>query len=76
MTTATIEQAAVSEKLENLKPDRKITAIDRLIGYPKMASGISRYVFGKALGNAQLLLLGFLNFIAANTTTARNFKKS
>jgi hypothetical protein len=75
MTTATIEQAAVSQKLEHLKPDRKITAINRLVGYPKMASGISRYVFGKALKNVQWLLLGFLNFIAAKYNYSAELQK-
>ncbi len=53
MTTATIEPSAFSEKLKNLKQVPRMTTFDRPVGYPKMASGISRYGFGKVLGNVR-----------------------
>ena len=75
MTTESIEQSAFFEKLENLKPVRKMTTFDRLVGYPQMASGISRYVFGKVLGNVQWLLLGFLRFVAAKYNSSAVLQK-
>ncbi len=55
--------------------ERKITALDRISGLPKMASGISRFLAGKVLNRQQLLLKGFLDFVAAKYNSSPALQK-
>ncbi|MEJ2723657.1 MAG: pyruvate formate lyase family protein [Deltaproteobacteria bacterium] len=44
---------------------RKMSALERLSGIPRMASSICRFLAGKILDKEQILLKGFLDFVAA-----------
>ncbi len=74
MRTTTSEPKTAA-KFDSVQMGRNVSAFDRFTGFPKMVSGISRFIAGKVLHRQQLLLKGFLDYIAARFNTAPKLQK-